>query len=274
MIRVHKSQADQNRFFQLFLSELNLTIGFSIVFGLPIMFWVPIPIQVKSVLLSMIAVALDLIFYQKIDNKPLTQVVLSGIKFIFSQKKYTQNQLITMSNFYYSIQNNVVFTSHSALAIIQILPIDVSILNQQNKEGFKKYMASFLHSLGDNDMIQIRIVNRIATRTDYKPHFDNLLNNSRKNNANSTVIKMVNNYIANLTNKIETQNVPFKDYFLVIPQWIGTKPNPTILKEYLKDHERKVFNLCQILNKNQMTTIRLENLQLKQFYQQTIVNYD
>ena len=274
MIRVHKSQADQNRFIQLFLNEFNLTCGFSIIFGLPILFYAPLPIQAKTVIIAMIVVGFGLIFYQKIDGKPLTQTVFSGLKFIFSKKKYTRTELSNMSNFYYSIKNNLVFTTTSALAVIQILPIDVSILNDQSKEGFKKYMASFLHTLGDNEMIQIRIVNRLATTTDYKAHFDNLLNDSRNNNANPTVIKMVNDYIANLTHKIETQNVPFKDYYLIIPQWIGGNPSPDSLKEYLKNHERKVDNLCDILNKNQMDTIRLSNNELQHFYQESITNYN
>jgi hypothetical protein len=274
MIRVHKSKADQNKFLQLFLNEFNLTIAFSIITGLPILFFAPIPIQAKSIIIAMVTVTFGLIFYQKIDGKPLTQFAFSGLKYIFSSKQYSKSQLANMSNFYYSIKNDLVFTTSTALAVIQILPIDISILNEQGKEGFKKYMASFLHTLGDNDTIQIRIVNRLATTADYKAHFDNLLNNSRQNNANPTVIKMVNNYITHLTDKIETQNVPFKDYYLIIPTWIGSKPNPDTLKEYLKSHERTVANLCDILNKNQMETIRLENHQLEQFYKESIVNYN
>lgn len=274
MIRVHKSNADQNKFIQLFLNELNLTVGFSIIVGLPIILYTPLPIQAKSLILAMIVVGFGLIFYQKIDGKPLTQVMFSGIQFIFSPKKYSQSQLSKMSELYYSIKNNHVFTTNQVLTVIQIFPIDISILNAQNKESFKKYMASFLHSIPDNNSIQIRIVNRLATTSDYKPHFDNLLNNSRQTNANSTVVKLINDYINNLTNKINLQNVPFKDYYLIIPEWIGTKTTPETLKSYLKTHEQKVNNLCDILNKNQMETKRLQNQELKQFYSESIANYN
>ena len=273
MIRIYKSQADQNRFLQLFLSELNLTVGFTILFGLPIALYTPIDFQIKVLFIGVIGGIFSWLFYQRIDGKPLTSLIFSAFNFFLSKKQYDQTDLSNMSDFYHNIQDNIVFTTNQAIAVIQIFPVDVSILNEQEKTSFKQRMGTFLHTLGDNGSIQMRVVNRLANTTDYKEHFDHLLNQSRQSNANPKVVKLVNEYIENMKHKIETENVPFKDYFLIIPQKVGYKPSPTLLKEYLLELERLIANLTGVLSNNEIECVRMTGVHLENFYADTIANY-
>jgi hypothetical protein len=274
MIRIYKSQADQNRFVQLFLNELNVAIGFTTMLGLPIFFYSPFDYNIKILLIGLIGGIFGWLFYQRIDGKPLTSLIYSSIKYLLSPKQYFQTEISNMSDFYHNIQDNIVYTTDQIIAVIQIFPVDISILNEQEKTSFKARMGTFLHTLGDDGSIQMRVVNRLATTSDYKDHFDNLLNQSRESNANPKVMKLVTDYIENMKHKIQTQNVPFKDYFLIIPQKTGSKPNPEILKKYQQDHERLIANLKQVLESNQIICQRLNKKDLTSFYSQTISNYN
>jgi hypothetical protein len=167
----------------------------------------------------------------------------------------------------------LVFTKDQIIAVVQIIPIDVSILSEQKQEEFKRNMAKFLHAIGDHKSIQLKVVNRLATPKDYSNHFNDLITEAREKQASKMVTSLIDEYISNLKFKVNNEKVPFKDYFLLVPMWIGSKPTPKILAYYTKELHRKVHNLTNILSQNEIQTIRLSGADLKTFMDREIKRF-
>lgn len=279
MIRVYKTKAGQNRFVQLFFSKLNVAIGISVLLSAPIGFS-DLDFNLKLILIFLIFGIVFTIATLSIDGQPFVKVVQSWITFTLSPKQYNQSTLARMSQYYYSIKvdkngnnSNLVFTKDQILAIVQIIPIDVSILSEQKREEFKRNMAKFLHAIGDHKSIQLKVVNRLATPKDYSDHFNDLITEAREKQASKMVTNLIDEYIANLKYKVNNQKVPFKDYFLLVPMWIGNNPKPDILANYTKELGRKVHNLISILAQNEIQTIRLSGVELKTFMELEIKRF-
>ena len=264
MIRIYKTKAGQNRFRQLFFSKINVVIGISVLLCIPIGFS-SLDFNLKIIFVLLIFTVVFTIAALEIDGQPFVKVIQSGFVFNLSPKKYNQSTLAHMSDYYYSIKDNLVFTKDQILAVVQIIPIDVSILNEQKQEEFKRNMAKFLHAIGDHKSIQLKVVNRLATPKDYSNHFNDLITEARHKQASKMVTSLIDEYIANLKNKVNHEKVPFKDYFLIAPFWIGSKPRPDVLANYTKELDRKVHNLTNILTQNEIQTVRLNGAELKTF---------
>ena len=272
MIRVYKTKAGQNRFIQLFFSKLNVAIGISVLISLPIAFS-DLDFNLKVIFVLIIFAIVFTIATLSIDGQPFVKIVQSWLTFTLSPKKYNQSTLSHMSQYYYSIKDNLVFTKDQIIAVVQIIPIDVSILNEQKKEDFKRNMAKFLHAIGDHKSIQLKVVNRLATPKDYSNHFNDLITEARNKQASKMVTSLIDEYITNLKYKVNNEKVPFKDYFLLVPMWIGSKPSFEILSNYTKELDRKVYNLRNILNQNEIRTIQLSGAGLKSFMESEIKRF-
>lgn len=271
-MKIYKSNANQNRIAQLFLTNQNLTIGFSILVGIPIFFMTRWPQEIKIFLISVIFTLFGAYFNLKIHNKSISALILPYLTFSNSQKKYTTKEISKMSNFYYSIKDNIVFTTDQAIIAVQVFPPDVSILNESEKQIFKNKLASLLHSL-DESSIQLKVINRLATITDYQSHIDHLVTQNIMTNASEQVMTITKGYVEDLKQKIKTEPVPFKDYFLIIPQKIGKTPSPQSLKEYLSILEDKTQNLLEMLASNQIYPKRLIKDELAEFYSNSVQNF-
>ena len=279
MIRVYKTKAGQNRFIQLFFSKLNVAIGISVLLSTPIGFS-DLDFNLKVIFVLIIFAIVFTIATLSIDGQPFVKVVHSWLVFTLSPKKYNQSTLANMSQYYYSIKvdksgngRDLVVTKDQIIAVVQIIPIDVSILNEQKKEDFKRNMAKFLHAIGDHKSIQLKVVNRLATPKDYSNHFNDLITEARNKQASKMVTSLIDEYITNLKFKVNNEKVPFKDYFLLVPMWIGSKPSPKILADYTKELDRKVNNLTNILSQNEIQTIRLSGADLKTFMDSEIKRF-
>lgn len=264
MVKIYKTKAGQNRFVQLFFTELNVSVVVGLVLGFPL-FFVDLDWITKITIFCFIMVVMGSVLFQKIDRRPLYTFILPFFKFLFSPKKYTAKHP-SMSQFYYKVHKNIVYTNDQILQVFQIFPIDISILNEHDKQTFKKQLGVFLHAIGDNNSIQLKVVNRHATTADYQAHFDQLLLEARNSNANKQVIKLQIEYIQNLTNKILYEAVPFKDYFLIVPQKISKKPNVSLLRTYHGELFRKANNLRSILLDSGVQLVALQEEELRQFY--------
>jgi hypothetical protein len=265
MVKIYKTKAGQNRFIQIFFSEINVSVGLGLILGSPLYFldfdWIT-----KITILGLIMVTTGAVLFHKVDKKPLYSFLIPFFQYLFSPKKYTSKSISTMSQFYYKIHDNLVYTNDQILKVFQIFPIDISILNEQDKQTFKNQLGVFLHAIGDNNSIQLKVVNRHATTSDYQGHFDELLTGARNSNASPRVIELQTEYIQNLKDKINYEAVPFKDYFLIIPQKMTKKPTSSLLETYHKELVRKANNLKEILSDSGVELIQLTGDELKQFY--------
>jgi hypothetical protein len=266
MVKIYKTKAGQNRFVQIFFSELNVSVAVGILLAIPLYF-IDLGWEIKLGLLLVLMILAWSILFHKINKKPLYTLILPAFKFIFSQKRYTSKHLATMSQFYYCIKDNFVFTNDQILKVFQIHPVDISLLNEQEKQTFKNQLGVFLHSIGDDNSIQLKVVNRLAVVKDYEDHFENLRSQARSTNASGQVIKLQNEYIKNLSNKITNEAVPFKDYYIIIPQKTTKNPKPELLESYKKDLVRKVNNLCNLLTHSGIEVVELTEKTLENFYQ-------
>ena len=265
MVKIYKTKAGQNHFIQIFFSELNVSIALGLVLGSPLYF-LNLDWLTKLTILGLIMVVIGAVIFQRLDGKPLHSYFLPFFGFLFSSKRYTSKSISVMPQLYYKIHNDVVYTSNQILQVFQIYPIDISILNEQDKQSFKNQLGVFLHAIGESGSIQLKVVNRHATKADYQDHFDQLQHQARSTNASKLVVKLQSEYIQSLSNKIVYEAVPFKDYFLVIPQAISKKPSPALLTTYLKDLNRKAHNLQTILASSGVELIQLTGSELSQFY--------
>ena len=202
-MQIYKSNAAKNHFVQMFLSENNLIVAVTLALCMPMYIYSSIAIVAKVGVTVAVGMVTGFITYQKMDGKPLLTKLLPFLVFIQSKKNYTPADIISMSDYFYTIKDDVVFTQDKALTVIKLLPPDVSILNESEKEGFKKQLNTYLHSLGPNDAIQIIVDNRRATVSDYQAHIDDLNNQNITTEASQQVMEISKNYIRDFQNLIK-----------------------------------------------------------------------
>lgn len=272
-MQIYKSKASQNTLAQLFLSETNLTIGTTLLLCLPIYIWTSWHLLLKTGISIVVAMTFGMIYYQQVDGKPLTSKVLPFLFFLNSKRNYTPKDLLTMSDYYYTISDNVVFTQNQALSVVQLLPPDVSILNQSEKQIFQKKLGTFLHTLSQGEGIQILVVNRLAKVADYQDHIEDLVEDNIRTKASEQIMAISKNYLRDFRQLIQATPVPFRDYYLIIAQKIGLKPPPQSLKKYLLELERKTTNMSELLISNDIALQRLVDQPLTDFYTKHIKEF-
>jgi hypothetical protein len=272
-MQIYKSKASQNTLVQLFFSETNLTIGITLVLCMPMYLWTSWHLMLKAGITLVIGMSFGMVLYQRFDGKPLISKLLPFLSYLNSKRNYTPKDILTMSDYYYTIANNVVFTERRALTVIQLLPPDVSILNESEKQSFQKRLGTFLHTLSQGEGIQILVVNRLAKVADYQEHIDDLINENIRTKASEQIMGISQNYLRDFEQLIQSTAVPFRDYYLIIAQKIGLKPPPESLKKYLVELERKTTNMSEILISNDIDLQRLVDDKLTDFYTKHIKEF-
>jgi hypothetical protein len=266
MIRTYTTKANRNRFSQLLFEEtfgLVMVIGFisAIIF-----LFIPIALFPKLVLIGMTTVILSIISSTKFNNQPLYLLIVQSLQFSSKPRKLTSDTIQNMSDYYYSLQDNYVFTTKQALGVLQIYPRDVSFMSEQQRGDFQQHLAEILHSLKENQLIQIKVISRRAVTIDYKEYLDSLVAETTAKTKGQYVVNLVFEHINSVLHKIENEFVPFKDYYLIIPIYIGSNPKSQLLRDRLVKLRGEIENFQLLLRQNNIRYTRLTSNDLHNFY--------
>jgi hypothetical protein len=141
----------------------------------------------------------------------------------------------------FTVQDNFIVTKNALIAIYEIEPIDVILLPEQEQKAFEADLHRTLNSLG-SDGIQLIMRTRKAVPEDLRRHFKNLSTQSftyQNKRMETAISDLVQNYISSLSNLLEENIIPIKEYYIVFKE--KTNPqNPTAIKESIKELDRTI----------------------------------
>ncbi len=141
----------------------------------------------------------------------------------------------------FTIQDNFLITKDQLIAVFEIEPIDLILLPEEEQHVFESDMHRLLNSLGDVH-IQIVMRTRKATANDMDRHFRDLTTQNIKFSnlkTQSKTSELIQGYVSELSNLLENNIIPVKEYYIVFKQQVNTK-NKTQLIEAIKKLERLV----------------------------------
>lgn len=124
-----------------------------------------------------------------------------------------------MLNTSFSIKHNLVIGEKEVTAIYKLEPIDLIILPEQDQQLFINDMQHLLASIQEG-AIQIVMRTRKAIPNDFNNHFISMrdINSSETFKETNMHQDLVNGYIWQLSELLEKNIIPVKEYFLVFQQ--------------------------------------------------------
>jgi hypothetical protein len=151
----------------------------------------------------------------------------------------------------FTVQDNLIMTKDSIVAVFRVEPIDVVLLPEQAQKEFESKIYRTLNSLDslNNWHIQLIMRTRKAEPADFRRHFRSLntqqLHFSNKETKNVTT-DLIQDYITSLSTLLEDNIIPVKEYYLIMRIQVNTsKPKQVqeAIKKLNEDISRVTGNL-------------------------------
>jgi type IV secretory pathway VirB4 component len=122
------------------------------------------------------------------------------------------------------IQDNIILTDSSILAIVKIEPIDISLLTDSEQVSFESHIRSMINSIGYHS-IQIVVNTRTIEPKDLDAHFSSF------NHQDDSRREYVERYISDLSHLVSKQMIPVQDFFIVFKVDCNTNNHQQLLAQ-------------------------------------------
>ncbi len=211
--------------------------------------------QIGIILSSIFLIELffSLIATLKIEKQPIFKIIPRAIAFGTSQKKYTKQQISkTTGNF--KIIGNYIIKKKKLICLYEILPFDIALLNEEERERFYSHIKTMLHTLPGN--MQLILKKEKAEIESYNKHFYSLYET-----ANPKLDWMINRYIEELSSLIQLNNFQIIKYYAVFstPLISENDKDITIAAQKLHDMGNR-FGSALSLEKIQIIQLKKDEL--------------
>ncbi len=193
---------------------------------------------------------------QRIDNQPIYQLIPRLFTFGTSKKKYRQKQITSyLTDF--SISENFIIRQNNLIAVYNIEPFDIALLNDQDREVFFQHLKLALHVLPGR--VQLIVRKETAKVSDYSKHFFSIYDQSDKKRE-----PLINTYIEDLSSLVQTKKFLIVKYYAVFSVAFNpTKPQERV-ESTQKLHDMGVRFAGALHNCN-VTTRQLTKEELVEF---------
>ena len=126
----------------------------------------------------------------------------------------------------FEIKENLVITKNAVIAVFQIEPIDIFLMNTQDQETFFARLQSTFQLLKGH--IQINVVVKRMDLQDYTPYFQSL---KKQNVQSEKKLSLVTRMISEFTELIEDKNEVFlsKKFYLHMKERCTTDKDKLLL---------------------------------------------
>lgn len=160
----------------------------------------------------------------------------------------------------FTVQDNFILTKGSIVAVFEIEPVDVILLPDQEQRAFEADLHRTLNGLG-GDQVQLIMRTRKAEPEDFRKHFKDLSTQGFKfksKKMQTTMSDLVQDYISSLSQLLEDNIIPVKEYYVVFKADTNTQ-NKAKLSEAIKNLGRLIERFTGNLSRTGIKTKQVVN---------------
>lgn len=211
-IRIYKDNLREHILRSLFFSNTVIFIGVGILIAVIIfLFFQFILHHFELGLFAMTVftaeVCLALIVTIPIENQTIVSLLPRIYTFITSKRNYDMKDLdTTTSNF--SIVSNYLKHKQELLAVFEIQPYDIALLNEEDREHFYHQVKMMLHTLPKQ--VQLVVRKETAKISDYQSHFFSIYKNAEEKQE-----KLITDYIEDISHIVATGKFQIMKYYAI-----------------------------------------------------------
>jgi len=211
-VRVYKDNMREHIFRSLFFTDtvIFLGIGLFLAIGIFILYKFVLNEFYYGLYFSTVFVAE--LFYAilatvKIENQSIYKVIPRAISHHASKKQYAQKELDkTTSDF--AITDNYIKRKKRLIAVYEIRPFEIALLNEEDREQFYNKIKTTLHTLPGK--VQLIVRKEIAKPSDYQEHFFSIYKDSLPNREH-----LIDNYVNDITNLLSIGKFQMVKYYAI-----------------------------------------------------------
>lgn len=219
-VRIYKDNIRENILRSLFFSDNTLFLSGSVIIAVCVFLFFHFALHmfllgpyIMSVFLF--ELGFGLIATVRVDNQPLFKIIPRAIEYSIKTKHETLPKLEkTIGDF--SVIDGYIRRRNELIAMYEIEPFDIALLNDEDREQFYHHIKMMLHTLPTK--IQLIVRKETATARDYQKHFFSLYKQ-----ALPTRETLITSYIEDITDLLQTNKFQVVKYYAIFSTPISGK---------------------------------------------------
>lgn len=212
-VRIYKDNVREHILKSLFFSDSVLFIGGGLLIALSdfLLFkfglhFFDLGAYLMTVFLFELGFAL--IATVKIEGQPLHKLIPRAIVFNITKKKEDLPKLEKTTGDF-SVIDGYIRRKNSLIAMYEIEPFDIALLNEEDRDQFYHHIKMMLHTLPG--AIQFIAKKEIAVTQDYQKHFFSLYKDSLPTREN-----LIADYLTDMTDIVNTGKFQVMKYYAIL----------------------------------------------------------
>ncbi len=260
-VRIYKDNLREHILRSLFLTDTVLFVGVGIIIAITqfvffkfVVHFFQTGVYLMSVLIAELLFAL--VATLRVENQPLYILLPRAFLFLFTKKQYRADELES-STADFNVQGNYIIRHKTLIAVYEIEPFDIALLNEEDKEQFYQHIKMALHTL--SKQIQLIVRKETARISDYHKHFFSIYKD-----ADPKREELITQYIDDISQLIATGKLQIVKYYAVFSTHLPSQKevNMVMAARRLQDTSLRFSTTLQGTN---ITMQQLEHLELVAF---------
>lgn len=267
-VQVYKDNLREHIFRTMFFTDtvLFLSVGLLLAVTTYVFYQYTLNISDVGLIVStifMIELLYAIVATLKIDHQPLYKIIPRAINYSVSKKQFTQKELKRTTGDF-SIVGDYLIRRKKLIAIFEIRPFDIALLNNEERERYYAHIKTMLHTLPGK--IQLISRKEKATIEDYHDHFFSLYQT-----ANKELNPLIEQYVGDLSTVIDINEFQIMKYYAVFstPLYATDDHTFSLAAQKLADMGTR---FSSALASEKIYTIQLTNKQLRAYFKEQFRN--
>jgi hypothetical protein len=262
-VRVYKDNMREHIFRSLFFTDTVIFLGIGLFLAISIFILYKFVLHEFYYGLYFSTVFVTEIFYAilatvKIENQSIYKVIPRAIVHNTSKKQYAMKELDkTTSDF--AISDNYIKRKKRLIAVYEIRPFDIALLNEEDREQFYNKIKTTLHTLPGK--VQLIVRKEIAKPSDYQEHFFSIYKDALPNREN-----LIDNYVHDVTNLLSIGKFQMVKYYAVFSTPLVSTKEDEFVKACKRLYDMGI-RFSSGLELAQITTRQLSKNELVEYFQ-------
>lgn len=219
-VQVYKDNLREHMFRTMFFTDAVLFAGLGLILAVSIGLIYQFVLHIRD--LGMIAATIFLaeLFYAvvatlKVDKQPLYKIIPRAVSYSASKKQFAQHE-VKKTTGDFNIVGDYIIRKKQLIAIFEIKPFDIALLNDEERERYYAHIKTMLHTLPGR--VQLISRKEKATVEDYHNHFFSLYDT-----ANTKINTLIEQYVRDLSTVIDINEFQIMKYYAVFSTPLPSK---------------------------------------------------
>lgn len=211
-VRIYKDNLREHILRSLFLSDSAIFLGGGILIAVTqfiffnyVLHFFQLGLFLMSVFIAEVIFAL--VATLRIEQQSLYKILPRAFLFGVSRKKHQREGLETSTGDF-SVQNNYLVRRKKLVAVYEVEPYDIALLNDAEREAFYHHIKVALHTLPSQ--VQLIVKKEKAEVKDYQKHFFSLYKDTERKRE-----PLIASYIHDMSSLVESGKLQIVKYYCV-----------------------------------------------------------